>query len=72
MGIPSEIEAMERGLSDRGLTAKALCEASGINQSTWTRWKAGQTAPNLATWQRVLDAYRREIDGASCGIRAAE
>jgi hypothetical protein len=61
MDIRAEIESMERGLAEVGSTARALCDAAGVNQSTWTRWKSGANAPNFGTWGRVRSAYSRLI-----------
>jgi predicted transcriptional regulator len=57
MSVADKIEAIERGLSDAGVTVKALCDAADINQSTWTRWKAGNNVPNMATWSRIESAF---------------
>lgn len=57
MEIKAEIMRMEGGLAKAGATARALCDRAGVNQSTWTRWKSGATAPNLSTWGRVQSAY---------------
>lgn len=61
MILSDEIAKIERGLSERGLTVKALCEAAGIDQSTWTRWKGGSNAPMMHTWQRVCAAFNRMV-----------
>ena len=53
MSMKVEIERVERVLSEVGCTVKALCDAAEINQSTWTRWKAGSNGPTMATWARV-------------------
>lgn len=58
MTVATDIKRMETDLSASGRTVKALCDAAGINQSTWTRWKAGDNAPNMATWQRVCEAFK--------------
>ena len=62
MAVKSEITEMEGQLSEAGQTVKALCEAAGVNPSTWTRWKAGSHAPNMATWQKVRDAHFRLVE----------
>lgn len=63
MAVATEIAEMEDQLSAAGKTVKALCEEAEVNQSTWTRWKAGSHAPNMATWQKVRDAHRRLVAG---------
>ena len=57
MMVANDISMMESALAARGQTVKSLCDGAGINQSTWTRWKSGESVPNMATWQRVRDAY---------------
>lgn len=54
--LSAEIANIERRLGGQGVTVKRLCDAAGIDQSTWSRWKAGSTNPNMATWMRVLSA----------------
>lgn len=61
MAVATEIAEMESNLSIVGQTVKALCEEAGVNQSTWTRWKAGSHTPNMATWQKVREAHNRLI-----------
>jgi hypothetical protein len=57
MDIRSEIVEIEAKLQSRRITTRALCEAAGINASTWTRWKSGSNGPNLGTWLRVRSAF---------------
>ena len=59
MSVPSQIQFIEKALADAGLSVRALCAHAGINQSTWTRWKAGSTTPNMSTWSRVEEAFER-------------
>lgn len=61
MAVATEIAEMEDKLSEVGQTVKALCEEAGVNQSTWTRWKAGSHTPNMATWQKVRAAHDRLV-----------
>lgn len=67
MAVATEIAKMEGQLSDAGQTVKALCEEAGVNQSTWTRWKAGSHAPNMTTWQKVQEAHRRLVSQPQAG-----
>jgi predicted transcriptional regulator len=55
--VASEIKSMEDGLAACGRSVSELCAEAGINQSTWTRWKAGKNVPNLATWGKVRQAF---------------
>lgn len=46
-----------------GLLIEDLCQRVGIAESTWWRWKTGQSQPRLATWEkveRVLDEIGSE------------
>ena len=62
MTISAKIAQMEADLSSVGVTVKALCEEAGVNQSTWTRWKAGSHAPLMETWGKVCETYERIMD----------
>lgn len=55
--IADDIADMERRLAERGRTVKSLCDDAGVNQSTWTRWKAGTNGPTLSTWGKVKSAF---------------
>lgn len=57
MTISAEMAEIEAQLAASGRTVKALCAQAGVNQSTWTRWKAGLNEPNMATWDKVRDAF---------------
>lgn len=57
MTIALNIQRIECGLSDKGISVKELCTIAGINQSTWTRWKSGATTPNMATWSKIESAF---------------
>lgn len=61
MAVETEIAEMEVALAGAGQTVKALCEEAGVNQSTWTRWKAGSHSPNMTTWQKVREAHKRLV-----------
>jgi hypothetical protein len=71
MDVRFEITQFEEALHRAGLTTRALCDAAGINPSTWTRWKSGANEPNLGTWLRVkaalaqiINPERHELDAA--------
>lgn len=55
MDIPEHIAQIERRLERAGKTVGDMCDGAEIARSTWTRWKAGKTEPNLRTWNRLLD-----------------
>jgi predicted transcriptional regulator len=63
MAVSEEMAQIEASLSSAGLTVKALCATAGVNQSTWTRWKAGSNEPNMATWAKVRDAFTTIMAG---------
>jgi 4-hydroxyphenylacetate 3-monooxygenase len=48
--------AVEKLAKDAGLTMKEICERAGVAQSTFSRWKAGATAPTLDVYRRLRDA----------------
>lgn len=62
MSVPSQIRSIEQALADAGLSVRALCARAGVNQSTWTRWKAGSNTPNMSTWSRVQEAFESMIN----------
>lgn len=33
-----------------------LCREANVSHTTIWRWKGGKHQPNMATWQRILDA----------------
>lgn len=53
---PNEIEAAAIA---KGLSVAALCRRADIDQSAFTRWKAGKT-PSGRVIQRMIDAIERE------------
>jgi transcriptional regulator with XRE-family HTH domain len=52
---PAAIEAMARAA---GLTMTEVCRRAGLAQSTFTRWKAGKTAPTLEAYRKLLQVVR--------------
>ena len=58
--VPS-IETVEKrliflGVSRRGIAAHlSQQEEVAIDETTWRRWRNGQTEPTLAAWTRVVD-----------------
>jgi predicted transcriptional regulator len=47
-------QQIEQSAADRGMTMREVCSLSGMAQSTFQRWKAGQTSPTIATISRML------------------
>lgn len=50
---PSDIEAKAKAA---GLTIAELCRRAGIAQSTFSRWKAGDTKPTIGVYERLCEA----------------
>lgn len=42
-----------------GLTVPELFDRAGIARSQWSRWQRGETAPRLATLEKILEAKPR-------------
>lgn len=53
MHTDEAIADVENELARLGCSRRAFCAEAGIAASTWTRWKAGLTEPNLRTWRQV-------------------
>lgn len=56
------IDEIESRLSARKLSVAHLCREAGINQTTWVRWKRGDTAPRSSMWNHVVATANRLID----------
>lgn len=54
---PSSIPAMEEQMRLRGVSVPELCDAAGINRSTWWRWKTQRLLPRMEAWNRACAAY---------------
>jgi hypothetical protein len=57
--IQNMIFALEAELKGRKIPVSDLTKEAGIAPSTWSRWKAGVTGPNMSTWNDILDAKAR-------------
>lgn len=57
--IQSMILALEAELKGRKIPVSDLTKEAGIVPSTWSRWKAGLTGPNMSTWNDILEAKAR-------------
>jgi transcriptional regulator with XRE-family HTH domain len=53
---PGDIEARARSA---GLSMAEVCRRADIAQSTFQRWKTGETEPNLAVYRRLVEVTRR-------------
>lgn len=54
---PENIPEMEERLRKAGRSVAELCAAANIDRSTWTRWKANETAPRFVTWMGVVSVF---------------
>jgi transcriptional regulator with XRE-family HTH domain len=50
---PRQIEELAE---NAGKSMRRVCEEAGIAQSTFSRWKAGDTEPTLGVYRRILAA----------------
>jgi hypothetical protein len=55
MDTVQTIKAVEEKLARLGITGHAFARRAGVNPSTWTRWRTGETEPNVATWRKVVE-----------------
>lgn len=51
-------EQIERQAAALGLSLRDLCERADIAQSTFYRWRSGETEPNLRVYRRIKDVLR--------------
>lgn len=59
--ILDQIATLEARLKKGGVLIDAVLRDAEVNRSSWTRWKQGEFAPNMARWQRILDAAERRL-----------
>lgn len=52
---PEEIECQAAAA---GLSLRELCARAGIAQSTFYRWRAGATEPQVRVYRRITDVLR--------------
>jgi len=58
----TDLNEVERSLKAKGVSRRAFFASAAVAHSTWNRWKAGKTSPNLGTWERCRKAAK-----ALCG-----
>ena len=51
-------EAIERQAAEAGLTLKELCARARIAQSTFYRWRSGDTEPQVRIYRRIKEVLR--------------
>jgi hypothetical protein len=49
----SDILVLEARLSREGVSVARLCRRAEIAQSTWHRWKTGESVPRPKIWEHV-------------------
>jgi len=49
----------------------AVCEQAGVSTGTPTHWAAGRTAPNQATYNKLIAALRTMVSERAKRIEAA-
>lgn len=64
MSTPDEILALEKAVRIAGFRVADILRASGVDRSTWTRWRNGVTSPRLDNWKAVNKAVA-ELTAAS-------
>ena len=54
---------IERIADAAGTTIAQICRDARVARSTFSRWKAGQTAPRLTSYQRLYEAAQSHAAG---------
>lgn len=62
MTFADTVRRVEARLREADVAVNDFCARAGIARSTWTRWKSGGMAPNLATWDKVKAALFEMVD----------
>lgn len=52
-----------------GFTMKAVCEHAGVSTGTPSHWAAGRTAPNQATYDKLIVALREMVTARDASIK---
>jgi hypothetical protein len=47
------ITEIEKRAAAKGIPVRRVVRAAGINVSTWSRWKSGETTPTFRLWDRI-------------------
>ena len=55
---------VERLAGESGLSLKELFARADISHTTFYRWKAGKTTPNLVVYERIRNALRSAAKAA--------
>lgn len=54
--IQNEISKVESSLKKRQIPLSRLLELSGVNRSTFYRWKSGENQPVYSSWNGFCEA----------------
>lgn len=54
---------IENHVKAAGLTMSQVCEHAGISPSIFSRWKSGETRPNIESYERIVLAARALAPG---------
>lgn len=64
--LTDEMDRIEQRVASAGQTMNAFLRAARVSRSTWWRWRAGEMAPGMRAWNRVLAEYSR-LPWSPCG-----
>ena len=59
---PQQIEVLAHA---QGLSIRELCRRAGVAQTTFTRWKKGDTEPLLSVYRRLVETVFSADDRAA-------
>lgn len=59
------IAELEKRAKVKGVPIRQVVRAAGVNVSTWTRWKSGDTTPTFRMWEKVTSSANSILGPAS-------
>lgn len=59
------IAEIERQAKAAGASMNEICAAAGIARSTFTRWKSGESEPNIGKYRLVVEALNERLKAAT-------
>lgn len=62
--IQTDIQNLDAGLRKAGVSDVEFCKLSGINLSTWWRWRSGAVEPRWSRWRKAKSAGETLIKAA--------
>ena len=63
--LANEIRLIETKALEAGITIAHLCQEAEVDNSTFTRWKAGITEPRWRTIKKIETTLDRLLSGAA-------